>query len=943
MDPSCAKDISDHVNSKFGWKQDKLVLSLGPDGDEQVRFDVVPYLGTEAKQVLTLPNSTIAQKEMIALFKEQASKQGVHLTTVASSSNSESSKGCFFKLACNRFRAHNLGNDHDGTSQQSTTPSPLQLYNPNVKTGALRSSKTTRGLAGKKMARRSETTKSRSKRQCCTFNFTFKLNHHTACWELNGGTGSSQHQFHPKAILGLSPTLRETPQEIKDQALEFFEATNSPATASTIIRFRTGLELTSSQLNYLKRKQDNSEGIELKSSADDLLAYLRGRKDVSYMCLYDTMQTDLLAGRNKGRPSKQQKIVEMRAVEGGAEVSSDLPDNPPEAVYMDAKEVREALLVDDSENILLAIAWVTNEGVRLFRLFPEVTFWDTQQKTNRERRPCFLGCGKDSENRCFTYLWAFMPSECRWVFDWLYSKAMPTLLGRTYLQKTILSLTDGDTNEYGPLQEGIKEGTFAMSEHGLCGFHLVDRSQVNNPYGQPAAKKKKKFALVKDELKKWIYSWMRDVETTAEYEVSKALLLEWSVSTQVVLAIGTTISENLRRWIIKKILPHVPKTLLVHRLKRRTFGEYVNSVAEIEGALMKRGNDVMPYMALATSAKNMTEKQERRIIRKSVRDVTKVTSAPTWSKSLTSTKVTVHAEGVIQGQFLLGMCQGRYSCARTNETTWLVRGETNTAYLGASCVPTFIRTRMITLIDGKLLCSCGFFERIGLCCRHLYVVLRRGPLPNDCITRWRRDYLAFCRRGDAKLDEHFDKAERMEVIGPVYVEDEALPQEYPVFVTGERKDIKYFLGPIQAELPDFYSDAKGLLDVAALKHYQAADVYVHTGLEGEVQLSQTLLSQDIMGSEDNSPAITNTDVQKAFSLLNPIFKSIVAVTKDSTTLTLAYEGLRKIRRDCLKAQDDMNEDSATSTGTNVRFRSSNLDLDKYAKSNKRIKPMGEGK
>jgi hypothetical protein len=47
--------------------------------------------------------------------------------------------------------------------------------------------------------------------------------------------------------------------------------------------------------------------------------------------------------------------------------------------------------------------------------------------------------------------------------------------------------------------------------------------------------------------------------------------------------------------------------------------------------------------------------------------------------------------------------------------------------------------------------------------------------------------------------------------------------------------------------------------------------------------------------------------------------------------------------DCLKAQDNMNENSATSMGgTNVRFRSSNLDLDKYAKSNKRIKPMGEG-
>jgi predicted membrane protein len=85
-----------------------------------------------------------------------------------------------------------------------------------------------------------------------------------------------------------------------------------------------------------------------------------------------------------------------------------------------------------------------------------------------------------------------------------------------------------------------------MSEHGLCGFHLVDASQVNNLYWKPAAKKKSEFMLMKNELKKRIYySWMRDVKTTAKYEASKALLLEWSVSTQVVVAIGTTISQNL--------------------------------------------------------------------------------------------------------------------------------------------------------------------------------------------------------------------------------------------------------------------------------------------------------------------------------------------------------------------------------------------------------------
>jgi hypothetical protein len=114
MGPFCAKGISNHVNSKFGWKQDKLVLSLGTDGNKQVQFNVVPYFGTEARQVLIFPNYSMDQNEIIALFKEQASRQGIHLTTVASSSNSEPSEGCFFKLTCNRFQAHNVSNKYEG-------------------------------------------------------------------------------------------------------------------------------------------------------------------------------------------------------------------------------------------------------------------------------------------------------------------------------------------------------------------------------------------------------------------------------------------------------------------------------------------------------------------------------------------------------------------------------------------------------------------------------------------------------------------------------------------------------------------------------------------------------------------------------------------------------------------------------------------------------------
>jgi hypothetical protein len=75
---------------------------------------------------------------------------------------------------------------------------------------------------------------------------------------------------------------------------------------------------------------------------------------------------------------------------------------------------------------------------------------------------------------------------------------------------------------------------------------------------------------VKDEMKEWIYSWMQGVVTIAKYEVSKVLLLEWSLFAQVEAAVGTTILENLKSWIIlkRKILPFVNKTLLATGLNK---------------------------------------------------------------------------------------------------------------------------------------------------------------------------------------------------------------------------------------------------------------------------------------------------------------------------------------------------------------------------------------
>jgi hypothetical protein len=52
---------------------------------------------------LTFPNPNMEQKELISLLKQQASKQGVHLTTVASSANSEAHYGCSSNLELDKY------------------------------------------------------------------------------------------------------------------------------------------------------------------------------------------------------------------------------------------------------------------------------------------------------------------------------------------------------------------------------------------------------------------------------------------------------------------------------------------------------------------------------------------------------------------------------------------------------------------------------------------------------------------------------------------------------------------------------------------------------------------------------------------------------------------------------------------------------------------------
>jgi hypothetical protein len=257
---------------------------------------------------------------------------------------------------------------------------------------------------------------------------------------------------------------------------------------------------------------------------------------------------------------------------------------------------------------------------------------------------------------------------------------------------------------------------------------------------------------------------MSTLELKEEFETSKSLLFAWLETNKVLIVTGKDIATNIKQCLVKHVLLYVEKTLLYPRLFLRAFHEYVNSVAEVEVSAMKNGNDVMPYMRIGSLATNIQEKNDIRNSLKQAKALQQVSSVPLWSNTLTRSVVTRYAKGILQQQYTLA-CNPCFNCVRTDNTMWLVRGGIEKGLRGTP-VPKFVRTRTVSQVGSFLLCSCGFFQPFGLLCRHLFVVLERGPRPSDYDTRWRRDYLAHGLSGKPELNQLFKEATMQEPIGP---------------------------------------------------------------------------------------------------------------------------------------------------------------------------------
>ena len=188
--------------------------------------------------------------------------------------------------------------------------------------------------------------------------------------------------------------------------------------------------------------------------------------------------------------------------------------------------VKTNLWDTDDQSMLLAVAWVTDEELSLMQMFLEVWFMDVTLGTNKEGRCLFLVCGKNSNNKGFTGVSIFVPSEQHWMFDWIFMDCLPTLLSHVIVQHNTLCVTDEDPQMYGALRAQQLLGNPWKGEHCLCKWYLlvVDlATHVNKSIHKTDIQCK---VLAKTAYQ-WIQSCVWTIETIEEFDYSVNLFWDW--------------------------------------------------------------------------------------------------------------------------------------------------------------------------------------------------------------------------------------------------------------------------------------------------------------------------------------------------------------------------------------------------------------------------------
>ena len=267
-------------------------------------------------------------------------------------------------------------------------------------------------------------------------------------------------------------------------------------------------------------------------------------------------------------------------------------------------------------------------------------------------------------------------------------------------------------------------------------------------------------------MQDWLASLVKVVETQAEATASVIALNQYIVSDHFVEHCGQVASNAVSAFVLGPFCTNEKQLFFWRRLLLRCFDEIVNSVCEGQNSAAKTTNTgTKACFGVDTAAGALNH---RSLLVHKVRlsdSEKKKQTVPLYSNTEAGKFVTRYAE-LNAHQQCTGYVDGdRYWLWKINaKTLWvLLKAHATTV----SPVTRFARVRVVSVVMGdKLMCSCGFFQRHGFPCRHMYMAMREIRV-SDFDIRWHLNY--FWKYGKEGHQAYTDEVDRIRRSGRAWV------------------------------------------------------------------------------------------------------------------------------------------------------------------------------
>ncbi len=281
-------------------------------------------------------------------------------------------------------------------------------------------------------------------------------------------------------------------------------------------------------------------------------------------------------------------------------------------LHQDTHQQRRLYNMGANERLLVGLGWIYKDELRLFRLFPKVFHVDATSHTNNEKRLLLTFTGRTSEGQTFIFLRVFLPNQKAYSFRWVFQVILPVLLGQQTLKDTEYVISDGDNQECQQL-DGAIDLYLPNARRGRCGWHIVVKGIARHcpPKKALHCKYHARYEHFLNYVKKWIFSWMQPgfCETEQEYDVSKALLMDFIMSEKVVNDVcggESSIPRRIMEFITNYVLIYEDQFLFYRRKNIRHFNEYTNCAHEGTNFGAKAHSaQLLPSLSIFQSAKTM--------------------------------------------------------------------------------------------------------------------------------------------------------------------------------------------------------------------------------------------------------------------------------------------------------------------------------------------------